>query len=91
MLSSNTYVGSDMSLRHTLLAILDWMMPGMDGPDICRKIRETENNAYIVLLSSKEGSQSTVEGLEAGADDYITKPIDLRELRRVLEGASGRV
>ncbi len=66
-----------------LLAILDWMMPGMDGPDICRKLRETEQNIhpYLVLLTSKEDSQSIVEGLKAGADDYVTKPFDAAVLR----------
>jgi DNA-binding response OmpR family regulator len=65
------------------LLILDWMMPGMDGPDICRKLRETEQNIspYLVLLTSKEDSQSVVEGLKAGADDYVTKPFDAAVLR----------
>lgn len=66
-----------------LLAILDWMMPGLDGPDICRKLRETDLNfhPYIVLLTSKEDSQSVVEGLKAGANDYVTKPFDAAVLR----------
>ncbi len=69
--------------RAPLLAILDWMMPGLDGPDICRKLRQTEQNIhpYLVLLTSKEGSQSIVEGLKAGADDYVTKPFDAAVLR----------
>jgi len=66
-----------------LLSILDWMMPGMNGPDICRKLRQTEQivHPYIVLLTSKEDSQSIVEGLKAGADDYVTKPFDAAVLR----------
>ena len=60
------------------IAILDWMMPGLDGPEICRRVREdqTISQPYLVLLTSKEGSQSTVEGLKSGADDYVTKPFD---------------
>ncbi len=60
------------------LAILDWMMPSLDGPEICRRIRldPTIAQPYLVLLTSKEGAQSTVEGLKAGADDYVTKPFD---------------
>ena len=54
------------------------MMPGLDGPEICRRVREdqTISQPYLVLLTSKEGSQSTVEGLKSGADDYVTKPFD---------------
>lgn len=65
------------------LAILDWMMPGLDGPEICRRIRLDASIAqpYLVLLTSKEGAQSTVEGLKAGADDYVTKPFDAMVLR----------
>ncbi len=60
------------------IAILDWMMPGLDGPEICRRVREDQSisQPYLVLLTSKEGSQSTVEGLKSGADDYVTKPFD---------------
>ncbi len=65
------------------LAILDWMMPGMDGPEICRKARATGRTppTYLILLTSRGGRGDVVEGLEAGADDYITKPFDRGELR----------
>lgn len=65
------------------LLILDWMMPGLDGPDLCRKLRaqEHENPLYIILLTSKDGRQDIVTGLETGADDYIIKPYDNEELR----------
>lgn len=65
------------------IAILDWMMPGLDGPEICRRIRLDASRAqpYLVLLTSKEGAQSTVEGLKSGADDYVTKPFDAAVLR----------
>jgi CheY-like chemotaxis protein len=65
------------------LAILDWMMPGMDGPDVCRSLRERPDGAglYVILLTAKTAREDIVAGLEAGADDYITKPFDRDELR----------
>ena len=65
------------------LAILDWMMPGMSGPQICREVRKRlgEPYVYILLLTAKSQKQDTVEGMEAGADDYLTKPFDPDELR----------
>jgi DNA-binding response OmpR family regulator len=68
------------------LAVLDWMMPGMDGIEICRKVRETAGirPAYIILLTVK-GEEHLVEGLRAGADDYITKPFDAAELEARLQ------
>lgn len=65
------------------LAILDWVMPYMTGPEVCRKVRETlrEPYTYILLLTSKNSKGETVEGLESGADDYITKPFDQHELQ----------
>ncbi len=65
------------------LAILDWMMPEMDGVEVCRSVRKLgrEPYIYIILLTAKEQQNEIVEGLEAGADDYITKPFDLHELK----------
>ena len=65
------------------LAIIDWMMPGMDGPDICRKLRDSdiERYIYVLLLTSKQSDADIVAGLSAGADDYITKPFKASELR----------
>jgi len=65
------------------LLILDWMMPGIDGIELCRRIRERNRDAYqyILLVTGKDGKQNVVKGLEAGADDYLTKPFDLAELR----------
>ncbi len=65
------------------LAILDWMMPGLSGPQVCEEIRKRnlEEYTYIVLLTSKDEKEDIVEGLNAGADDYITKPVDISELR----------
>jgi phosphoserine phosphatase RsbU/P len=65
------------------LAILDWMMPGMDGPDICRKAREAEETrgAYLILVTARGAREDLIAGLEAGADDYVTKPFDNAELQ----------
>jgi two-component system, cell cycle response regulator len=65
------------------MAILDWVMPYLSGPEVCRKVRDThrEPYTYILLLTSKNTKGETVEGLEAGADDYIIKPFDQHELQ----------
>lgn len=65
------------------MAILDWVMPQMTGPEVCRRVREThrEPYTYILLLTSKNTKDETVEGLEAGADDYVVKPFDRHELQ----------
>ena len=65
------------------LALLDWMMPELDGPSVCRVIRKDQDQAYIyiVLLTSKESKEDIVMGLESGADDYLTKPFDAQELK----------
>lgn len=65
------------------LTILDWKMPGMEGIEICRRIRELadESYAYLILLTSQQGDEDLVFGMEAGADDYITKPFKHNELR----------
>jgi two-component system, cell cycle response regulator len=65
------------------MAILDWVMPGLDGIDVCRRIRSHQQGAYkyVLLLTSKESKEDVVAGLEAGADDYLTKPFDVNELR----------
>lgn len=62
--------------------ITDWIMPEMDGPELCKKIRSTElgHYIYIVILTSKEEKSEMIEGLEAGADDFIVKPYDKDEL-----------
>lgn len=65
------------------LAMLDWMMPGMDGIDVCRNVREKmdEPYTYIILLTSQQRDEDLVTGMEAGADDYIIKPFKHNELR----------
>lgn len=65
------------------LAILDWVMPRLDGVEVCRKVRQLDvpNPTYIILLTSRSSKKDIVAGLEAGADDYIGKPYETDELR----------
>jgi two-component system cell cycle response regulator len=68
------------------LAILDWVMPGLTGPEVCKRVREhtrnkEQNYTYIVLLTSKSQREDMIEGMESGADDYLTKPFDQHELK----------
>jgi diguanylate cyclase (GGDEF)-like protein len=74
------------------LAILDWMMPGMDGVEVCREIKKgaPEFAVYILLLTSRSQTEDLLEAFEAGADDYLTKPFDPRELKARLH-AGGRL
>jgi diguanylate cyclase (GGDEF)-like protein len=69
------------------MALLDWMMPGMDGPEVCRRIRELLPTGlpYLILLTARSDKGDIVRGLRAGADDYIAKPYDSRELLARLE------
>ena len=70
------------------LVILDWMMPGMGGVEICRRVRELGQLTYVILLTARTGSEDIVEGLEAGADDYVTKPFNREELRARVQGGT---
>jgi diguanylate cyclase (GGDEF)-like protein len=65
------------------IAIVDWMMPGMDGIELCRRVREYPALAgiYVILLTGRGSRMDLVAGLDAGADDYMVKPIDTEELR----------
>jgi two-component system cell cycle response regulator len=65
------------------LALLDWMMPGLEGPQVCRKVRELADRpyTYILLLTARGQKDDLLQGLESGADDYLTKPFDSQELR----------
>jgi two-component system cell cycle response regulator len=65
------------------LALLDWVMPELDGPGVCREVRKRKEQLYVymVLLTSKESKEDVVAGLESGADDYLTKPFDPEELK----------
>ncbi|MEQ3625724.1 MAG: fused response regulator/phosphatase [Celeribacter sp.] len=65
------------------LVISDWIMPGMSGPEFCRRFRDTsgESYGYFILLTSKRSAHEVAQGLDAGADDFLTKPVNLSELR----------
>ncbi len=65
------------------IAILDWMMPGMTGIDVCRELRKRESSAqtYVLIVTSREHTADLVVALDAGADDYVTKPLQLEELQ----------
>ena len=65
------------------LAILDWMMPELDGVEVCRRVREQnrEPYIYILLLTAKDTAEELIEGMEAGADEYLRKPVNTQELR----------
>lgn len=65
------------------LAILDWAMPGLDGLEVCRRVRqgETQTPAYMILLTARDAKADVVAGLAAGANDFVSKPFDREELR----------
>lgn len=64
------------------LMILDWLMPGIDGTELTRRLRESPSKQpYIIMLSVKSGLKEKIEGLESGVDDYLIKPIDPMELQ----------
>lgn len=65
------------------LAILDWMMPGLDGLEVCRRLRAAcrHEPTYVIVLTSKDGKEHAIAALDAGADDYVRKPFDRDELR----------
>lgn len=69
------------------LAILDWMMPEMDGAEVCRRARASQHcrSSYLILLTARQSSADRVTGLKSGADDYLTKPFEREELRARIE------
>ena len=72
------------------LAVLDWLMEQMDGVEVCRRVRECTRlqNTYLILLTSRMNKEDILTGLQAGANDYVTKPFDRNELlARVRVGA----
>ena len=65
------------------LAIIDWIMPGLDGVEVCRQVRKLAKRPYVylIMLTVKQGTDDLVVGMEAGADDYLSKPFEIDELR----------
>lgn len=76
--------------RKPVFAILDWMMPGLDGAEICSRVRAVPElrASYLILLTAKTGAWSAVEGLDAGADDFLAKPFDRLELQARIRSGS---
>ena len=72
------------------IVLLDWMLPGAEGPEVCRRIRTLGLKApsYVILLTSKSASADVVEGLDAGADEYLVKPFDVDELKARLNAGA---
>ena len=70
------------------LLVTDWMMPGMDGLDLCRRVKMASNFCYVILMTAKDALDDKVDALEGGADEYLVKPVDPRELfARIRAGA----
>ena len=78
-LSASDFIGENTK-NDVDLIILDLMLPGLNGLELCRKIRNEENYTPILILSAKDNESDRVLGLEVGADDYLTKPFSLNEL-----------
>ena len=68
--------------RRVNLVLCDWMMPGLDGLELCRRIRAMSDRpyTYVVVVTARGGQEDRLEALAAGADDFLTKPLDTREL-----------
>jgi sigma-B regulation protein RsbU (phosphoserine phosphatase) len=71
------------------LVILDWMMPGLDGLEVCKLVRDhpSTTSTYIMLLTARKEKEDLITGLVSGADDYLVKPVDIEELRGRLHAA----
>jgi two-component system OmpR family response regulator len=83
--------GLEVALRGTHdLLIIDWMLPGRDGPSICRKIRSSKLVVPILMLTARGQVEDRVIGLESGADDYLVKPFDFEELIARIRALSRR-
>ncbi len=66
------------------LAIFDWMLPGMSGLELCKKLRYQKNPLPVLMLTAKDSMEDKVAGLDAGADDYLVKPFGMAELLQVI-------
>lgn len=90
VLADNGQAAWELMQQHTFqVVVCDWVMPVMDGPTLCRTIRATEmpHYVYIILLTGMSGRQNLIHGMEAGADDFATKPIVREELEVRLRAA----
>lgn len=81
LVASNGQSGLDLALSLEIdLILLDWMLPKISGIDVCKTIRKTNLDVPILFLTAKDTVQETIEGLKAGANDYIKKPFSFEEL-----------
>jgi diguanylate cyclase (GGDEF)-like protein len=82
-----TEAWSLLQRRRFQMVLSDWMMPGIDGPELCRRIRDRAGGpyTYVILATARGGSEDRLAGLAAGADDFLAKPLDPRELAARLE------
>jgi phosphoserine phosphatase RsbU/P len=80
---------ANLQLGYFPIVISDWSMPEIDGPELCRRLRArpTDRYTYFLLITATGGKKRYLEGMEAGADDFITKPIEMDELRARLKAA----
>jgi len=80
---------ANLQLGYFPIVISDWSMPEIDGPELCRRLRArpTDRYTYFLLITATGGKKRYLEGMEAGADDFIPKPIDMDELRARLKAA----
>ena len=86
--SQNGRDAVDLALNHMPhLILLDVMMPEMDGMEMCRRLREDERTSHIpvILLTARASKENRIEGLETGADDYLTKPVDAKTLMEAID------
>src|SRR5256712_2065204 len=79
----------NVQIGHFPIVISDWQMPEIEGPELCRRFRAraTDRYTYFLLIAATGGKTRYLEGMEAGADDFITKPVDIDELRARLKAA----
>lgn len=80
---------ANLQLGYFPIVISDWSMPEIDGPELCRRMRARmiDRYSYFLLVTATGGKQRYLEGMEAGADDFITKPVDMDELKARLKAA----
>ena len=91
-IASNGIDGLNRALNTSYnMIVLDLMLPGMDGLDICRRLRQQKNNTPILMLTAKSSELDRVLGLELGADDYLTKPFSVKELQARVKAILRRV
>lgn len=91
MIAEDGTAAWELFVRHGAdVVISDWMMPGMDGDELCRRVRERSagSYAYFILLTSLDDQGHVLEGMEAGADDYLKKPFDVDDLKATLIAAT---